>query len=644
MVELRINGNLIELEKGGDEIKITRQIADVFDLSVVSSSYTNSFSIPKTPNNTQVMEFLGLVGDKSSIPYSKNEANVKYGGFDSIPKGWLTVSQTDNEYKTSIIDGMIDFFKAIEGKTIGTDLNLSNFTHEKTLENIINSYDNEYYSYIIADYNGKLQVKTQSLPNVFAINIDALVPSFNVKKLFEIILFTFGYIYISTELDLFLDGLWITYPTPPIYENTEEDIVADLQKLTWVAAPQKVGDRYVVPSQNYWSTSLLNEGSLIENWKYVIGDTAGFRFNLKTQAYAQYTLGSSINKPLLVQIIKNGTPFAYTETDPLSEVEIDANVFCQIGDVIELSFYVLKQADGGKFLNKFHHLNTEFNIYKITQGDVTPVNAFSNFKITDFFKEILYRTGLTPLANNVTKQITFISISERLNRSNAKDCSSKFVGRLKENYLKGSYAQSNYFKMKYNNEGDKRNDGVITVNNQNIEPEKTLAQSLFYSPVEGLSDVKDTKSPAVGITKVIILPMWSKDISINDEDETEISYKPLDNRFYFIRRESKHSDDGWQLASDVILGNETVNDLWFANTENTLLGSLVNQNYADYSKIFQNFRSYDFELALGLEDLLSLNLTIPYYFSQESAYFMINKITYQQGKKATAECVKINYI
>lgn len=642
MVELIINGKSIELLKKGQEIKYTRQIADIFDIASVASSYTNSFDIPKTPNNTQELEHLGIVGDQSTIPYSKTTATVKKQGFDLISSGWLDIKETVESYKSSIIDGMIDFFKAIENKTLGVDLDLSNFQHNKDLETIVNSFDNEYYNYIIADFGGKTMI-VDFFPTEFSINIDYLVPSFNVKKLLDLVFSTFGYTYVSPELDLFLEELYITYPTPPTFEESDDDLIANLEKNPFVettSGMQQQGDKIVVYSQRQWDIANITEGSLIDNYSFVIPETSGYRFSISIEAYSRYyaSIGGQEFRSAFVQVLKNGTPIIGFETDPYAEVTKEINLFCQSGDIITYILYVTEINFGFRVLTSIHTNGTEFNIYKINQGDVTPTDAFKDFKIKDFFKELLYRTGLTPVPDNVTKVITFVPISQRIDIENAIDWTDKYIRRKKEIYLKNSYAQRNLFKMKYNEGSANKNDGVITVNNRNIDDEKTLVQSVFYSPVEGTTTFRDVDN---GFIQTAILPMFSKEVDTDENDEVTTTYKELDNRFYFIRRNTV-TDKTWKLESEIVPGSQLVNELHFATTENTLLGSLVDLNFSEYAKIFNNFRSHDIELALGLEDILSLDLIRPYYFEQEAGYYILNKLPYQDGETTTGEFVRIN--
>ena len=273
MVELIINDSKIELPKNSS-IKYTKQIADIFDLAQVACSHTTSFEFDKTPQNTQAMQQLGISGDGSNIPYIKNTAKLRADGFDLIVDGWFNVSSTDDNYKGSIIDGMIDFFKAIENKMIGTDLDLSNFNHEKTLTSVVASFANDYYQYIVADYGGKTIFQ-------LGINIDYLAPSFSVRKIWELIFSTFGFNCDYTNLS-YLDGLYITYPKDTS-EGQVDETVAILHKNPYVNRLRiNISGRTYATPNYYWDTSTIVEGYLKpDNWKYVIPETTSYNFDLK---------------------------------------------------------------------------------------------------------------------------------------------------------------------------------------------------------------------------------------------------------------------------------------------------------------------------------------------------------------------------
>lgn len=652
MVELIVAGKPIELLRKGQQIKYNRQIADVFDIASVSSSYTNSFTIPKTPNNTEVFEQLGIVGDQSTIPYTKVPVTVRNNGFDLITEGWLNVQSTSEDYKCSIIDGMVDFFKLIENKTIGVDLDLSNFQHTKSMESIVESFDNEYYNYIIADFGAKKYI-ISFFPLEYAINIDYLVPSFSVKKLLELIFSTFGYTYESIEMDAFVDGLFITYPTPPLFESTDEDLIATFIKGFWTSTNiNNLGDKYSVVSENFWDSYTISKGEVINNNIYRFENTSNYKITFSIEAYARYyhpAIGSEY-KPCTFQIIKNNQVVAQVQTDPFAPVSLEFNIYAQAGDSIttilfvnEASYIVNRFGNNPEnnktmTLRNISHNSTNIKVYEFSSDDVDLSNAFKSFKIKDFFKELLYRTGLTPFADNIEKKITFIPISQRIDTENAIDWSDKYVRRKNEIYLKNSYAQKNIFKMKYNEGMENENDGIINVNNRNIDDEKVLATSMIYSPIDDFAEFRPVTGDWVSTP---VIPMFTKEVNTEEDGSLKIDYKKLDNRFYFVRRNTV-TDRQWVLKSEIVPDEETVNQIHFATTERTLLGQLITENFTDYAMIFDNFRAHEIELALGLEDILNLDLTRPYYFKQEAGYYILNKLPYQDGETTTGEFVRIN--
>lgn len=644
MVEIIINGKSLELVKEAKGIKYTRQIADIFDLASVSASYTNSFSIPKTPNNTEILQFLGIIGDKSTIPYEKTSVTVKEFGIDIITNGWLNVTETSEAYKVSIIDGMIDFFKAIENKTLGVDLDLTNFTHIKNLENIVNSFSNEYYSYLVADYGGRTMSKAPLSSN-FSIIVDYLVPSFSCKMLLELIFQTFGYTYQSARMDAFLTDLYITYPTPPIYEENALDRIATLTKNYYKSKKIKIeGDILTVPTERTWDEENVVSGQVLNNIKYVMPETTGYKVKLQVEAYVRYysSMSGQQFRHAIALVLKNNVPILQFNTDPYNSVTQEIYISCQSGDVIEYLLYADKIATGSgidiKIIHSFNHNKTILTVDKIDLGEVTPSKAFKDFKIKDFFKELLYRSGLIPVPkqNNL---IEFIHISEMINFEKAVNWTNKYVQRKSEKYIKSNYAQINYFKMKYNEGEQSTNDGVLLVNNKNIESEKTLVQSIIYSPKEGNTRFRNSNNTYS--TTAPILPMYDKEVNVLGDETLEVTYKELDSRFYFLRKRTEY-DKSFRLRSVAIPESEIVDDLHFGTTDNTLLSQLVAENFSEYQRIFDNFRCHEIELAIGFDDFANLDLTVPYYFEQESAYYLLNKLPYQKGETTIGEFIKIN--
>lgn len=635
MVQLEINDTELELTND-TKIKYTMQIADVLNLSVVTSNYTNSFSIPKTPNNTRAFQQLGIIGDTSNIPYDKIPATLSDNGFPVITSGWLSVRETNEFYQVSIIDGIIDFFKAIENKTIGTDLDLSNFEHEKTMANVVGSFtDGEYYRYIVADYNGK---NIGQVAETTGINIDYLIPCFRVRKIWELIFSTFDYACDYTNISDFLDGLFITYPKPP-QEDEEPELIATANKTNWNSSAfgNWQGMKYV-PSQEFWSSTA---GIGWSGWTNVIQETGSFTFTVNIEAYARYynSFGLDSAQPAIINILVNGNVIASMQTDPFAEVILSINYAATQGDVVQVRLSAA--ASNNSLINlQIRHLNSSLSIYSINLGEVSLIESFKDLSIKDFFKEIIWRTALIPILNTQERTMSFLPLSERINFANAVDWSEKYIMRTGETYTQDGYTQKNIFKLKHNNEVDTRGDGYLYVNNRNLPDESTIVASKLYAPETFNTEFTPYDSAPSRITDTY--KVWEREAKTGEAGEIEIDYKGLSNRLYFMREVVDVND--WMFVSEYLTEIELTANVPFAINNETLFDELVFKNYAGYDGVLNNFRMHQIELALNAVDILQLDLTKPHYIETEGMYYLVNKVTWENGKTSMAECIRINAI
>lgn len=642
MVELIVNGEEIELPKNGSGITYTMQIADIFNIASVASSYTNGFTLPKTPKNVRSFEQLGLFGDTSTIPYSKIEARLNNNGFSVIPSGWLDIRNTNDNYNVNIINGMRDFFKQIENKTLGKDLDLSLFDHDKTIATVAASYTNPRYRYLIADYNGKNFGKTSA--DIEGINIDYLVPSFNVKALWDLIFETFGYSYDINDIQ-FINDLWITYPKPP-QEDLNPELIAEFTKNGFVSSLFAEWQGYRYPYQyEFWDDSDVTEGELINNWQYLVPETRAYRIDLAVEAYAKYaeTFQNDLDVSAVLAIVVNGNIVQGLQTDPFMEKTLEYNISLIEGDVVQVRLIALQTVLNRQL--KSIHLNTmSVNINTNDLGDVSLTNAFQDFAIKDFVKEIIWRTGLTPVLNNETNFIRFVPLSERLNFNNAIDWTGKYIRRKDETYKIDAYAQKNSFLLKHNNEDDKTGDGYLYVNNMNLADEKAIVSSKIYAP-EPTGVIFKSITDAVEI-RTDKYRIWNSEAKVDADGLIEVEYKGLSNRFYFLREETSTAEgvDAFRLVSEFLDTATTINTIGYATNEETLFDELVFKNYKEYEGVLFNFRKHDIELAITERDVIELDMTVPYYFGQEGQYYILNKLVYQDGRVSTGEFIRINKI
>ena len=632
MVEVIINNK--QVEGVSDRIKYVKQVNDLADVTTVNTSYSYSNDVPKTPPNTVLFEGLGLVGDTSTIPYKKNVTQIIDNGSMIVSNGVSTVKSTAGKYKLVIQDGIIDFFRAIENRTIGLDLDLSELAHTKTDVNIVASFTNPNYRYLISEYNG-WTVKDAVL------NPDYQVPSINNKYIFDKIMAYAGYTYEGLP-DISID--WTTFPTPPTIPTDEEVLRFD-GAVTGIY--QNIGtlSNYVPTWTNVYTydTAFL---TLINNWKLKVLQTANYRADFGIsggrllytvlEGNTQYSLWM----PLKMVLFKNNQ-FVDSVISPNDKSKLFT---ASANDV--LHFYpvpltkqeaedagiederFLNALEDGNFNNPFIDIPA-FNAEIFTMGvEIFDFGeAFKDFGMTDFIKEILFRKSLTPFPDTNAKHIVFKTLSERLNTDNAIDWTSKYVKRTNEEYSFGSYAKVNNLLMKHDNEEDTFGNGSLNVYNDNLKDNITLYQSRYFSPNGNL-----VKIQGVFFEFFLEIKFWNRESKdVDGEQETE--YKPLSNRFFLLREEI--------VNKSLTIGEIPVTTFPKASMFGTQISDVVNDYYGDWYKIFDNLRIHEIEVAVNQFDVNGLVMDQPYWFEQEGAFYLLNRLIYESGKLSKGEFLKI---
>lgn len=632
MVELIVDGESLELDYN-TKIKYTKQISDIFDIAKVKASHTNSFSVPKTPNNTQIFQGLGLVGSTSTIPYEKIPVTLKDNGFDVIRNGWLDVKETSDVYKVNIIDGAIDFFKDIENINIG-DLNLSEIDHNKTLQSVIDSFTNENYRYIIADYNGKTFTEETNTD----INIDYIVPSARYKYLLEKIFSSFGWTWSGSIFNNedYLKS-WVTFPKATFSEDTEPTLIAKLNKGEFVdTAPiLKSANTYKFAGVESWDSSIIDEGTLQDNWRFVAPETNQYFINIKSRGY--FRRRPVKNVPFKIFVFKNGELLG----QPLNVFNVEDVYqttyfgYLQEGDVIDFEYignavYVL-----GQIPISLNLQFTEVNISRNQNPDVSFSEQFKDFKITDFFFDFVRRFGLTMIPNNDNRHLNFYTLSERTNTANSVNWSEKYVRRTSEGYLYGSYAQNNYYRHKYNGENEDFNDGILEINNKNLQNEKTLATTPFYSRTNDMSVFVSS----AGNLNSFVYPIWSREPK-ETENGIEVSYKSLSGRFYAIK--DKVMAFPLYLVSELTGQEQWVTNPPMVDSSFTHYSDLIPKYYDKWHQLLNDCKIHKIDVALSILDIINIDFSKPIYFEQEASYYLINKVNFENEKISTIEAIKIN--
>ncbi|MGE8528506.1 hypothetical protein [Chryseobacterium rhizosphaerae] len=604
IVELWYEGNALDLYENTD-IKHTLQINDVAEVKDRQASYTNSFKIPKTPKNVLVFGGLGIHSSSSIVPYIKPNALLKIDGFDFLTQAWLQVKSTDEEYDVSIYSGIIDFFKKFENKTIGEELatELTEINHNKNLDTVIATQNDDSlkYAYLFADFNGRTHRKSNS--NV--VNIDFIVPSVLVSYLFDKIHSKAGYTYEGEFLDLDdYKNWWISYPKAP---EDDESIIyyTDTKNLSFSSPGNEDSFGFTFNNSGINGIKILETGVYNFNTTGIAGLTEPIPSGLGSLSYYFYY---QINSGPLVQITDNW----------IDKIVLNEN------DVINFFYNVSSDWNG----------NVAMTITVRKLEDVSFTEEFQDLKITDLLKDVYNILGLTPIINNVTKNITYKNNEERFIKAEIEDWTKYLITIDKESYSFGSaYSQENFFRYKYNDQEEDQSDGSIKISNKHLDGEKTLFTSFTYSIERDL------------LSKFYVNPSFTEQVSIYklyekepQDGSTELKYKPLSKRYFYLRMK--------KLAASVLIGSDIQNSevtnsiIKFGEFRNLTMSYIIGSYYAAFKNIIDDTKIWDVSLLIPYPKLLQLDLTKVLYFKQLQQYCFINKISFDE-KKTTAELVRI---
>lgn len=643
MKELYLNNQWIELNQS-EPIQYNFQVNDIGDVESRQATFTNTIEIPRTPENVKLLNGLGLVGDNSRLPYQKIKADLFEFTIPIMSNGWAVISSTDDKYNLNIYTGIVDLFKAIENKTIGTDLDLSETDHDRDLITIHNSFTNNTYRYIVADYNGKTHFVFNKEQYI---NTDYLVPSISCKFIMDKIQETFGFEFIGSVFTnpKYLNW-WMTYPKPvPKYEDEEaiNPVEVAIASITNLLIDNSIPDDVYEHDITYDTTDEF-QGEWINNQEFRVLNTGTYSLTINGKGEADYqyednwtNLKHDVFYIFPLRVYVNGV--ATDRNIWLRNQEVSVSFSVYANDVVSLKYEETFENKPNWRLYSLKIDTLSLSLSQITSGRIIFGDALLDFSIKDFFKEFLWLFGLTPIPKN-DNQILFLTTEERKN-AEVVDWSDKYDGRTSEEYIYGNYAQRNFFRHKYNTDNSTYNDGYFRVINQNLEDQKDVIQSKIYTTEKDKVEFLYNDSTYFHSN---VYPIWEKEIQEKDDENgntyTEIKYKDLSNRYYFLR--SEFVDQEIKLGSQSLRDYNTFQGFAKENYNDLAFSQVVQNEYLSLNSLVNNSRKHFIQLKnLSPVEIQNLRFDVVYYFEQEQNYYLLNKLPFQTGKKNIAEFIRI---
>ncbi|MCG2611517.1 hypothetical protein LZZ90_08350 [Flavobacterium sp. SM15] len=662
---LFINGKAIDLYAGFQLTK-TLQVNDIASVENRQANFTRSIDIPKTPNNIEAFNYLGVVGNDSNLPYQQNTANYFVGNEAVIYNGWAVINETKDDYKINIYDGVIDFYKAIENKTF-SEINLSGLTHSKNLSTVIDSWTGTStpYKYIVSDYGGKVLYQHPSSGST--INIDYLTPAVKVPYLWDNIFshYNFGYEGSIFESDDF-QNLYITYPKG-VLSTTPDELLWSSDDYQFQSNGSSFQEYPNTKKSSFLRFSSFDDNTLpstLNNIHYFVPDSSKYRIEISGtlkpfRLYFWTSFFGEINTTVFPQevdvwLCKNQHNATSAENViPLIKVASSVGdrgdftpVYFENNLIIDLEAneslcFIARTSNQLGYNNNDNllliHITSPLNlkISKVTTTEIEFDSVLEDFKIKDFINEIIWRFGLTIFKDKESNNYKFLTLAERLESPELVDWSDKFQGLESEKYILGNYAQNNVMQYKYNQENSNHKDGFINIQNVNLDDEKIIINSKIYAPEKDLTYLLPKPTN--------VYKLFNTEISDNDGVQ-EIKYKPLDKRFYFISYSNYELLTPKAIGSELLIESTSITDMPMESYAGLSFQDVIQSYYSTFSRILNKSKIITAKMWLTPADVSDFDFKKLYFISQLGSYFMVNKINnWKQDKLTNVELIKVDY-
>ncbi|MEP6610800.1 MAG: hypothetical protein ABJA76_02915 [Mucilaginibacter sp.] len=692
-IQLYINDQLADLSDD-HPIALTFQINNLADVKNQQGNTSNQFKLPLTQRNRQILGFPDDIAFATNLPYQKYQVKLIQDGLEIIPYGIGVLNGIGQDTANiTILSGNVDFFDAIDGKlydmgdsnsitsNYGQNLLWKHYDHVWNVDNVAGSQlYTEGWIWPVIDY-GAISLTDFTQP----VNVRYQRPGFFIKTAIELLLKSAGYKGTGSLLADPLYPLMIcqfangSFEHGTDYQNKTDALGLDVQQKT----PTKI-------------TRLFNRnnGAGYYNWD-TVNDDPGNQLVPARDVYfskAVNTVTISVDVPRVhlhgrvttdkpsrftMHIVYRDPNYPATPDTELQSFDFSFDGYSENKNGNNPGGWIrYNGTNGGNLTADLDIANSKFSCqtqlpvnggiylsYVLSGNTPSWVEVYPNIRMTiksqqqtvqysqtiqcerifpdisqkDLLKDTLQRFGIICQTDNAGKTISFNSLRDIVNNiPAAKNWSSKCLNQGKQvTFQLGNYAQTNY--MQYQND-----DNVLPKKfgwSQITIADKTLPASgeLFTSPF-----APTLNRPYYGGTIAQIKTIDDA----SDSNDFTISVSPR----ILIDQKTKLPDNKTVTFTDGNGHNRVVNDYistpYFYrdndNEPNLKFDYLRKQYYPELEKILTQTKKIVRYILLTPRDILELDLLIPVYIAQDSAYYYINKIdAWRKGQPTKVELVKL---
>lgn len=675
MMQLFLNNELVDLF-GDETIVGSYATNELGDLKSRQGVYSNTFKIPFTNRNRNVMQSAEIVTGTTLRPYQKLHARINVNGVPVVIGWGIITSASRTGYEVQVIGGNAEWYENINDASL-QDINLDEFNHIFYVTDIDNTRSNntnwtDCYVYPNAEWGRTLGQPDSTIDPDWGL----LRAGVYGKYLLYRILTEAGF----TPVGDWWDNNTLLFDPSGIVDSagTASDKFASfipfcglwrrnkdysLRNFFDVQIPNDV---FINTLYSYVQLLYTNVNSYPTNGWSVINpfnnnitllDSGTYEFNYLFKIKNESPTGTNLLNVKVDYVDQSGSavsiyPYLNYVIGPGTTVNLAGNLFLNCSPC-QLVISVLVTED-----------STVFNDTKIELTAFTPVddqddeelNITKNFpfvtlnstlpdvKQVDLLKWYIQKFNLIFTTDNQTGTINFVTLDDVLgNLPNAYDWSLK-LDLMEEptvSFIVGNYGQRSYFKDKRdeNNDFTKDNlnylEGRIDINDENLDAEVTIYETEF-SPVYRQTETYN------GLYRMGYVPKYKllDETITNFDPNDDANFEELDCEPYMglLRFEPYNLQ--------VYTGLTPVADAPSVHGERITWNKMIPDYYQSLQSLLNYSKIVTCLIRLDESDINGLDFSRPVWIDYFNCYFYINKINqfhFTDRASTEVELIKINY-
>lgn len=682
-LELYIGDDKMELRED-TIVALTRQVNNLGELKDRQTDFTNTFTIPKSNHNQNILESLDNINSISDKPYQKEAYKIIRGGIEIVRKGLGIIESVKDNYEIYILSGNANFFEEIKDKKLVdlSDLDVNTIWHRSGIAAAIGAtsgifwpilnrgvFDNTEWAdcrslwpaiyvhniidYILSeagfnkagDYLDSDDYKKLVLPYV-SIKANDLVRG--KMAAWRLVLYKAFIVLPNNEYDFYIDWDSANKYDPytlikPLYDGFDNIYRYFCPSDGFYKLEARLAF-YITDDHGYIDIHLMNrKGKFLDSHRIDPGPLGCHDFTLEYEDYL------NANDTIYVWLNVLSDEHAYEiQLDSSTTKIIVFNVDC------ELTAFECEVPCG-------------INLPDITQKEL--------------LKSLAWMHCLLFITDNFTKTVHFIKFSDVIkNKRIAYDWSDKLdSSKDREPELKfkfGIYGQNNYLRYKEDEVKLDIGDDYFVFDDETLSAKKTLIEMPFAATeknecLDGIvcaiikcqeinkKHILDSDDINIGgyhsfdgINWIITglyekgLEFWyyrGNQYGVNAKFDQPVITKQPSQRILAIKKDDFTIKLHEGNKSDTYTVSENINIAYFTHPTygSISFNRLIDDHYQEFINTMNKPKVLTAYFKLFPIDILQFNFAIPVWIDHYQSYFYVNKIEEYQGEITKVELIKI---